>query len=272
MSAEQPLIRLALQAAQSEAATPDAFELSQMVIAVQRRAVEKMTPAQAWGALERALMAPHAPGFFQALRSCAGLRRLLPEVDALFGVPMQGDGGVLLDVGAHQMRVLSRCARRGAPLAVRFAALTYRLGMGQTSRVCWPSHPWHEARGQRLLDPLVQRVAIPTDALVLARLAIAECDRIHRVSELRAGALAALLQRIQALAFPERFEQLLEVCVCDWCAFQGHGEHDYAHADRLRRAFAAYASVRGACDEDVLLRARTQAIAQALRPSGLRRG
>ncbi|PZQ65255.1 MAG: tRNA nucleotidyltransferase [Variovorax paradoxus] len=253
----QQLIRLALGAAQSAGAAPDAADLASMVSAVQRDAIERLTPAQAGAALQRALLSPYPAGFFLALRACAGLRRFLPELDALFGVPQLSDEPLPVDVGEHQLRALAMAARRHAPLAVRFAVLAHKFGMA--------SHVGHELRGQARLRDLASRMALPPEVLGLAELAIAEADHVHRASDLRAGPIASLLERVQAQARPHRFEQLLEVCLIDWSAYPGHGEGDYAKAPRPRRALAAWSGVAGSLD-DAGRQARAEAVARALQP------
>lgn len=188
--------------------------------------IERLTPVQRGRALERALMAPYPQGFFLALRACAGLKRLLPEVDALFGVPYLAEGPEPIDVGEHQLRVLAQAARRSAPLAVRCAALLQKIGMGRTPPLFWPHHVGHEVRGLALLAPLSARIALAPAALDLAALAIAEAEaeRVHRANTLQAGPIAALLARTQAETRPDRLAQLLEVCICDHAAYPGHGE------------------------------------------------
>ncbi|SDC75244.1 hypothetical protein [Paraburkholderia lycopersici] len=264
MSWGQDLIRHALWAAQTEAATPGVAEQAQMVTAVQMNSIERLSAQQRGQVLCRALMAPYPVGFFQALRACAGLRRLLPELNALFGVPLISDSAEADDAGEHQLRVLAETARRGAPLAVRVAALLHKTGMGATPPEYWPSHPGHELRGARMLAALAQRIALPDDALDLAALAIADADRVHRASDLRAGAVAALLERTCADSRPERFEQLLLVCACDYAAYPGHRGAGYVAAQRLRRALAAYRSVQEAADPVALLDARASAIARSV--------
>jgi tRNA nucleotidyltransferase (CCA-adding enzyme) len=263
MTTGQDLIRLALWAAQSGAAGLDAADQALMISAVQMNVIERLTPSQRGRVLGRALMSPYPVVFFTALRDCAGLRRLLPELDALFGVPQLADSHEPLDVGEHQLRVLAETARRNAPLAVRFAALAHKIGKGGTPSGLWPSHVGHEARGAILLARLAERITLPADALDLAALTIAECDRVHRSSDMRAGAIAALLERVQAETRPERFERLLNVCLCDYAAYPGHGEADYAQAPRMHRALAAYLAVREPAEPDTLLRARATAIARA---------
>ncbi len=266
MTTGQMLTRLALAAAQSRAAVLDAAEQALMVSAVQMDVIERLTPVQRGRVLQRALMAPYPPGFFQALRDCAGLKRLLPELDALFGVPQLADGPEPVDVGEHQLAALMQAVRRGAPLAVRCAVLLQRIGMGKTHRLFWPSHVGHEARGLALLQPLAARLTLPKQVIDLVALAIAEAERVRRASDLRAGPIAALLERVQAETRPERFEQLLQVCICDHAAHPGHGEADDTKVPRMRRALAAYLGVApDGRDAPALLQARAEAINRVLR-------
>lgn len=260
------LWRLVLHVAHEAAPTINEVELTTMLCAVQMNAVERLAPAERWDLLARALMAPHPAHFFEALRACNGLVRLLPELDALFGVPQLSDAPEPVDVGWHQLRLADETARIGAPLVVRFAALMHKIGKGRTPPEIWPSHYKHEQRGHAALDALALRIAVPGDALALAHLVIDEADRVHRASDTRAGALAAMLERLQALERPARFEQLLCVCTCDHAAYPGHSAAAYPKAARLRRAYDAYAAtvVAGLPAEAALL-ARARAIAQALR-------
>jgi len=262
------LQRLALAAAHRAVDEMPADELVVMLSAVQRRALEQLSPSLAWAFLAEGLMAPYPAHFLTALRASTGLTRWLPEVQALFGVPQLSDGPEPVDVGLHQLRVLQVAAEVNAPLAVRFAALAHKLGKGGTLPEIWPSHFKHEQRGQALLEGLLQRFAVPAAVADLARLVIDEADRVHRASDLRAGPIAAMLDRVQALAQPARFEQLLCVCTCDYAAYPGHSAASYPKAPRLRRALAAYAGtpVQG-LSADAALEARAGSVAQALRGS-----
>ena len=46
-----------------------------------------LTAERVWQELAKALMEPKPSLFFEALRRCGALGQLLPEVDALFGIP-----------------------------------------------------------------------------------------------------------------------------------------------------------------------------------------
>lgn len=241
------------------------LDLAALVSATAMQAVERASPGQRWQGLSAVLMAPYPSHGLRAWRVAGTLRRLLPEVEGLFGVPQLSDAAEAIDVGWHQMAVLDETARAQAPLAVRFAALAHKVGKAGTPRDIWPSHYKHEQRAQQVLDDWAQRLAVPVPLLDLARLVVDECDRVHRVSDLRAGPMAAMLARLDALGQPERFEQLLQVATCDYAAHAGHRAADYPKAPRLRRALAAYATAPVAgLNADDALEQRAQAVAAVL--------
>src|SRR3989338_4234278 len=60
-----------------------------------------LTPERSWKEISRALMEPRPDVFIQVLRDCGALRELLPEVDALFGVPQAALHHPEVDSGVH---------------------------------------------------------------------------------------------------------------------------------------------------------------------------
>jgi tRNA nucleotidyltransferase (CCA-adding enzyme) len=98
----------------------------------------------------------------------------------------------------------------------------------------------------------------------MALLALAECERVHRVSEVRAGPVADMLERLGAFSNMARFEQLMLLCACDYRAYPGYEGRDYPKAALLDIALKACARI----DEtrfagDALQQARAEAIAAA---------
>lgn len=259
------LLDLAVAAAQREALALKPADLDAMCAAVEAEEIERLWPEERWEWLSDGLMTYRPGKFLLALRQCGALARLLPEVEALFGVPQLSDAPEPVDVGWHQLRLLDETAKVGAPLPVRFAALMHKIGKGGTPREIWPSHYKHEQRAHALLDALPERIAVPPAAMSLARLVVDECDRVHRASNMRAGAIAALLERVLSVETPERFEQLLCVCTCDYAAYAGHAAADYPKAARLRKALAAWqAAPVGGLPVDAAREARATAVARAL--------
>ena len=52
--------------------------------------VDALVPERVWQELARGLMEQQPSRMLEVLRDCGALRALLPEVDALFGVPQPG--------------------------------------------------------------------------------------------------------------------------------------------------------------------------------------
>ncbi|MHB1592145.1 MAG: multifunctional CCA addition/repair protein, partial [Sulfuricella sp.] len=120
--------------------------------------VDALVPERVWQELSRGLMEKTPSRMFLALRECGALARILPELDALFGVPQTEQYHPEIDTGVHVMMVVDYAAAQNYDLPVRFAALTHDLGKGATPRAEWPRHIAHEARSFELVKILCRRL------------------------------------------------------------------------------------------------------------------
>ena len=116
------------------------------------------------------------------------------------------------------------------------------------SAVAWPHangprHIGHEARSVKLLRDLSERIRTPNDARDLALLVARYHGDVHRAAELRPATIANMLQGVDAYRKPERFEEFLQACSCDFHGRPGYAERPYPQAERLREAFCAARSV-----------------------------
>ena len=73
--------------------------------------LQNLTAERSWMEISRALMEPSPDVFIQVLRDCGALAELLPEVDALFGVPQPEAHHPEIDTGVHVLQVLQIAAR-----------------------------------------------------------------------------------------------------------------------------------------------------------------
>jgi tRNA nucleotidyltransferase (CCA-adding enzyme) len=202
-----------------------------------------LTPERVWQELAKALMEARPSLFFEVLRRCGALGQLLPEVDALFGVPQPPAYHPELDTGVHLMLALDFCAAAGDPLAVRYAVLAHDLGKATTERAKWPRHIAHEARSVALAKQLSERLRVPAECAELARLVARYHADVHRARELRATTLLDLLLAADALRRPERLDGLLRACAADALSRPGRGAESYAPAERLRAALKVVRAV-----------------------------
>ena len=169
---------------------------------VQAGEADHLVPERVWQELATGLLEATPSRMFSVLQDCGALARLLPEVDP----------------GLHLLLVLDQCARLGASLPVRFAALCHDLG---------------------LLRQLAERWRVPTACRELAEVVAREHGNIHRSADLNAAALMRLLTRCDALRQPQRFADVLLACECDARGRLGLQDAAYPQRPRLLAALAA---------------------------------
>ena len=177
--------------------------------------VDALVPERVWKEMEKALAEPRPDAFITVLRDCGALARLLPEVDALFGVPQPERWHPEIDTGVHVLMALRIAAERGASAAVAFAVLVHDLGKALTPPQELPQHKGHETAGLPRVRALAERLRVPTEFRDLALLVSRFHTHVHRALELRATTVLELLESADAFRRPERFAAFLEACECD---------------------------------------------------------
>jgi tRNA nucleotidyltransferase (CCA-adding enzyme) len=218
---------------------------------------DALVAERVWQELARGLMEDRPSRMFEVLRDCGALKKLLPEVDRLWGVPQRAEYHPEVDTGVHLMMVLDMAARLQAPLTVRFACLGHDLGKGTTPADVLPRHIGHEERSARLLRGVCERLRVPTDCRELGEVVAREHGNIHRSAEFGAAALVRLLERCDAFRKPQRFAEVLLACECDARGRLGLEEAAYPQRERLGRVLQAAQSVA------------TEPVAQAAQAAGL---
>jgi len=243
--AEDPvrILRIARFAARFSDFTVAPETLALMSRMVEAGEVDHLVAERVWQEIARGLMYAKPSRMFEVLRQCGALKRLLPELDALFGVPQSPQHHPEVDTGVHVMLVVDMAAHRNEPLAVRWAALLHDLGKGTTPADVLPHHYGHEARSAHLVEAVCERLKVPTDCRDLAVLAAREHGSMHQLLQMRTATLAKFLERLDVLRRPERVEQLIAVCLCDARGRTGLEDCDYPQAERLRVALKAFTSV-----------------------------
>lgn len=205
--------------------------------------VDALVPERVWQELARGLMEAKPSRMFEVLRDCGALQRILPELDALWGVPQPEKHHPEIDTGVHVMLVVDTAAGEGLSLPVRFAALTHDLGKGATPPELWPAHHGHEARSVRLVEQVCKRLKIPNDCRDLALMTAREHGNVARAFELRADTVVKLCERCDGLRKPERFADMLLASQCDSRGRTGFEQRPFPQAAYLRDLLAAARAV-----------------------------
>ena len=220
---------------------PLGFRIADETMTLMRQMVEAgevdaLVPDRVWRECERALMHDQPSTFFTTLRECGALVRVMPELDALFGVPQRAEYHPEIDAGVHTMMCIDVAARMNAPLEVRVAALLHDLGKATTPHEEWPSHLRHDMNGLPLVEKFCARLRVPNASRDLALIVTRDHLNVHRVAELRPVTLLHLLERMQALRRPEVFELALQACLCDARGRKGMEQAEYPSVAYLQRA------------------------------------
>ena len=197
------------------------FSLAPETLALMRRMtasgeVDHLVAERVWQELARGLMEATPSRMIRALHECGALGRILPALDRLFGVPQRADYHPEIDTGVHVLMALDCAAREGFALPVRFAVLLHDLGKGLTPAADLPRHPGHEGRGLRLVEEVCAYLKAPAECRDLALLVARYHGDIRRGPEMRASTIVRLLEKADALRRPQRFQQLLQACDCDF--------------------------------------------------------
>ena len=220
---------------------PETLELMRRMVAAGE--VDALVPERVWREIERALGEPAPRAALEVLRACGALRVIMPEVDALFGVPQRAEWHPEIDTGEHTLLTLDVAATRGASITVRFALLAHDLGKALTPRDLWPRHHGHETRGLAAIESLCARLRAPQEHRELALLAARFHTHVHRALELRAVTILDLLEQSDAFRRPARFAEFLEACECDGRGRLGFADRDYPQRARIATAHAAAIAV-----------------------------
>jgi len=202
-----------------------------------------LEPTRLWPEIDKALLSQGATRFLEVLRIHDALRKVLPEVDALFGVTQRSAMRTRIDAGKHTLLAIRHVQNRTTDPAVRFAVMVQNIGKGTTPRKYWPDHPDHGKRGVVLIHALADRLALPERYRRLAILASRWNAAVHQASEIPAKTLLQLFEAADAFDSTVVLDGLLTACEADFQGENGSIAETYPQAQIVRRAFAAAALI-----------------------------
>jgi tRNA nucleotidyltransferase (CCA-adding enzyme) len=224
---------------------PETMQLMRTMVADGE--LSELTPERVWQELARALASAAPSAFLRTLHDCGALAVVLPEVDALYGVPQRAEYHPEVDTGVHVELVCDMAAQLAPGNAViGFAALTHDLGKALTPEHVLPKHIGHESAGLAPLRGLCARLQVPVEQRQLAELACREHLNVHRLFELRDRTVHELLVRCDGFRQPARIAQLATVCEADKRGRAGLEDAPYPQREELLRLHAAALAVRAA--------------------------
>ena len=204
----------------------------------------ELKPDRVWQETGKALAERNPEVYFEVLRGCGALKVVFPEIDALFGVPQPAKWHPEIDTGVHTLMALQIAARLTESVAVRFAVLTHDLGKAETPKEILPKHRGHEERSVKILASFCSRLPVPRRYRELAVSVARHHGSVHRTHELRPSTVGRLIEAVDAVRRPERFEEFLLACEADARGRAGLENQPYPQANSLRAALNAARNVQ----------------------------
>ncbi len=199
---------------------------------VQQGELHHLVAERVWQEWQKSLTEKNPEQFIDVLRSCGALSVVLPEIDALFGVPNPRHYHPEIDSGIHTLMVLQQASAMTEEPDTRFAALVHDLGKAITPLGEWPRHRGHDKTGLPVIEQLCLRLRIPAS---YRKLALKVCElhlNLHRIFELKAATIVRTLEQMDAFRRPEQFDKILIAVESD--AKGVAAKKDYPQADAWR--------------------------------------
>ncbi|MDB3925768.1 multifunctional CCA addition/repair protein [Porticoccaceae bacterium] len=216
---------------------PETMELMKSIVA--KGEIEFLVAERVWKETSRALTEQSPQVFFEVLKACNALEVLLPEVDALFGVPQRADYHPEIDTGIHTLMALKAATKLTDCEAIRFAVLVHDVGKAITPEDVLPSHSGHEKRGLPLVKAICDRLTVPNKHRQLAMSVTEFHLHCHRALELKPATLLKLFHSIGAIRSPDKLIDFLTCCEADIKGRAGFEDAAYPSKDYLLAALEA---------------------------------
>ncbi|MGB0473510.1 MAG: multifunctional CCA addition/repair protein [Porticoccaceae bacterium] len=205
--------------------------------------MEFLVAERVWKETSRALseQSPHV--YIEVLKQCGALAEILPEIEALFGVPQRADYHPEVDTGIHTLMALKQSAKISDSGAVRFGVLVHDVGKALTPEAVLPSHTGHEASGLPIVKAMCERLGVPNQYRQLA-LAVTEYHlHSHKARELKPATILRLFQNIGALRDTSHLRDFLYCCEADARGRAGFEDITYLPKQYLTDALLAVKQV-----------------------------
>ena len=220
---------------------PETILLMQSMVAAGE--VDALVAERVWQEIAKGLMETKPSRMFDVLRECGALKKILPELDALWGVPQPAQHHPEIDTGIHVMMVIDYAAKQNFSLPIRFAALMHDLGKGTTPKEMLPRPIGHEVRSLSLLKEVSKRLRIPNDCKELAQIVAKFHGKLHQSSQMRPDTLLAFLMELDAVRQPARFKDFLKACESDSRGRTGLEDCETPVADLMQKVLKAALSI-----------------------------
>ncbi len=136
---------------------PETMDLAKKMVADDM--LHHLSKERVFKEIEKALATKHFDKFILSMKESGALKKILPEVDALFFVPEKEKYHPEKNTGLHTILSIQK-AEEFTP-EIKFAVLLHDVGKGLTPKSILPSHTGHEQRGINLVKEICNRLRVP---------------------------------------------------------------------------------------------------------------
>ncbi len=206
--------------------------------------LSSLTPERVWQELYKALNTRNPEIFIEVLRDCGALKEVLPEVDALYGVPGPKRWHPEIDSGVHTCLTLARVSAETEDPMIRFAMLCHDLGKGKTPVTEWPHHRLHHILGVEPLKAMCARIRVPKQYEEFAYKVVRYHSDMHHVYRNGPEGIVKLLDNLDAWRRPELIKPWVLCCKCDFLGRLGFSNRPFPRADYFLGIFALLRNVK----------------------------
>ncbi|MHB1543440.1 MAG: multifunctional CCA addition/repair protein [Gammaproteobacteria bacterium] len=211
---------------------------------VRRGELDSLPPERIWQETRRAFSTTHPEVFFATLRTVGALGVLIPELDALFGIPQEAELHPEIDAGEHILLALAQSVRIDSDPVVGYAVLTHDLGKAKTPRAFWPQHPDHARSSALLSRTLSARLRVPNDYRITAELTAHWHLEVHTCLDQSIDQLAIWIGELPYRSRAGNLIQALKACEADFRGRPGYESRPYPQRPFLEQLFEALRSIR----------------------------
>ena len=216
---------------------PETIECMKQVVA--HNELSALIPERIWKEILLALSAAEPVAFIRTLKACHALKWILPEIDALYGIPEPLSWFPEGDAGIHTELALARATALTQDVEVRGAVLFHDIGKSKTPPELWPQHLGSEARSEPMIYEMAERLKWSKSFTQLSLLTAKYHGFVHKADKLSPRILLEVLENTDAFRRTARFEQFLIACKAEALGHLGFEHDDYRQDDVMRQALLA---------------------------------
>lgn len=209
----------------------------------QNGVLNQLTPERVWQEIVKAMATPRPRLFFEALRECGVLKIILPEIEALYGMPQPIQHHPEIDTGLHCMLVLDQICDITTDPRTRFSALCHDLGKATTDFDILPSHFGHELRGADIVSTLCKRLNAPKDWFELSYMVAKYHTDCHQIITHKTTTVIRKFKEMGLFRKPQDLIPFVSCCLADSRGRTGLESKAYPQAEIFTQYFQAASDV-----------------------------